>query len=110
VSVASAVLRGEPTGCPTAWQADVVATAKCDLKPGELLDGEGGYMVWGKIVPSATSLAMRGLPLGLAHMKLVRPVSEGQPVTWNDVQVDARDPTVAFRREMEEVFAPAAAA
>ena len=108
VSVASIMLRGEPTGCPTGWQADVVATAKRDLKPGEILDGEGGYMVWGKIVPSAISLAKKGLPLGLAHMKLVRPVAKGQIVTWADVEVDSADPTVAFRREMEKVFAPTA--
>ena len=108
VSVASIMLRGEPTGCPTGWQADVVATAKRDLKPGETLDGEGGYMVWGKIVPSAVSLAKRGLPLGLAHMKLVRSVAKGQLVTWSDVEVDTKDPTVAFRRELEKVFAPTA--
>jgi predicted homoserine dehydrogenase-like protein len=34
------------------WNADVVATAKRDLKPGELLDGEGGYTVWGKLLPA----------------------------------------------------------
>jgi predicted homoserine dehydrogenase-like protein len=39
-------------------------------------------------------------------MKLVRPVAKGQLVTWADVEVDAKDPTVAFRREMESVFAP----
>jgi predicted homoserine dehydrogenase-like protein len=108
VSVASAVVRGEPTGCPTGWQADVVATAKRDLKPGEILDGEGGYMVWGKILPAATSLTRKGLPLGLAHMKLVRPVAKGNLVTWADVEADPKDPTVAFRREMERVFAPTA--
>jgi predicted homoserine dehydrogenase-like protein len=107
VSVASIMLRGEPTGSPTGWQADVVATAKRDLKAGEVLDGEGGYMVWGKIVPSATSLAKNGLPLGLAHMKLVRPVAKGQLVTWADVEVDLTDSTVRFRREMEAAFATA---
>jgi predicted homoserine dehydrogenase-like protein len=107
VSVASIMLRGEPTGSPTGWQADVVATAKRDLKAGEVLDGEGGYMVWGKIVPSATSLAKNGLPLGLAHMKLVRPVAKGQLVTWADVEVDLTDFTVRFRREMEAAFATA---
>lgn len=106
VSVASIMLRGEPTGSPTGWQADVVATAKRDLKAGEVLDGEGGYMVWGKIMPAATSLAKNGLPLGLAHMKLVRPVAKGQLVTWADVEVDPKDSTVAFRREMEKAFAP----
>lgn len=110
ISVASAALRGEATGCPVAWQADVVATAKRDLRPGEVLDGEGGYMVWGKIVPAAVSLAENGLPLGLAHMKLVRPVAKGALVTWADVDVGAKDPTVAFRREMERVFAPTATA
>jgi predicted homoserine dehydrogenase-like protein len=107
ISVASIALRGEPTGCPIAWQADVVATAKRDLRPGEILDGEGGFMVWGKILPAATSLAKKGLPLGLAHMKLVRPVAKGAVVTWMDVEVDAAEPTVAFRREMEATFAPA---
>ena len=39
------------------WNADVVATAKRDLRVGELLDGEGGYTVWGKLLPAATSRA-----------------------------------------------------
>jgi len=108
VSVASIMLRGEPTGSPTGWQADVVATAKRELKAGEVLDGEGGYMVWGKIMPAATSLAKNGLPLGLAHMKLVRPVAKGQLVSWADVEVDPKDATVAFRQEMEATFTPGA--
>jgi len=106
VSVASIMLRGEATGSASGWHADVVATAKRDLRAGEVLDGEGGYMVWGKIMPTAASLAKNGLPLGLAHMKLVRPVAKGQLVTWADVEVDPRDATVAFRREMEKAFAP----
>lgn len=106
ISVASIMLRGEPTGSPTGWQADVVATAKRDLKAGEVLDGEGGYMVWGKIMPAAISLAKSVLPLGLAHMKLIRPVAKGQLVTWADVEVDPKDSTVTFRREMEKALAP----
>jgi predicted homoserine dehydrogenase-like protein len=106
ISVASIMCRGEATGSATCWNADVVATAKRDLTAGEVLDGEGGYMVWGKIMPAATSLAKNGLPLGLAHMKLVRPVAKGRLVSWADVEVDPKDPTVAFRREMEKVFAP----
>ena len=71
VSVASVALRGEPTGFATAWSADVVATAKRDLKPGEMLDGESGYTVWGKLLPATKSAAMGGLPLGLMQ-KLTR--------------------------------------
>jgi len=108
ISVASIMCRGEATGSAVSWQADVVATAKRDLKSGETLDGEGGYMVWGKIMPAATSVAKNGLPLGLAHMKLIKPVAKGQLVSWADVEVDAADPIVAFRREMEKTFAPKA--
>ena len=61
MSVASVALRGEATGVATCWNADVVATAKRDLQPGELLDGEGGYTVWGKLLP-ADDLDAHGRP------------------------------------------------
>ncbi|TFY98699.1 NAD(P)H-dependent oxidoreductase [Ramlibacter rhizophilus] len=101
-SVASVALRGEPTGVATCWNADVVATAKRDLQPGELLDGEGGYTVWGKLTPATASLRDGGLPLGLAHdVKLVRPVKKGCSLTWDDVAVDSTTRAYAIRRELE---------
>ena len=104
VSVASVALRGEPTGVATGWHADVVATAKRDLKPGEMLDGEGGYTVWGKLLPAATSLHMGGLPLGLAHgVKVLRPVAQGQSLSWDDVAMDTQTHAYKIRREMESV-------
>src|SRR5882757_3202998 len=48
ISVASAALRKEPTGAPNGFRSDVVATAKKDMRRGEMLDGEGGFCVWGK--------------------------------------------------------------
>ncbi len=105
ISVASVGLRREPTGCATGFRADAVATAKRDLKPGEVLDGEGGYTVVGKLMPAAASLAQGCLPLGLAHgWKLLKPVAAGQAVKWSDVAVDANLPAVKIRREMETVF------
>ena len=56
ISVASCALRHEPTGAPTGFRSDVVATAKRDLKAGEMLDGEGGFCVWGKQTPAEVSL------------------------------------------------------
>ncbi|HWM80717.1 MAG TPA: SAF domain-containing protein [Pseudolabrys sp.] len=110
ISVASAVLRNEPTGAPTGFRSDVVATAKRPLKAGEALDGEGGFCVWGKQVPAEVSLRSGLLPLGLAHnVTLKRPVAEGDAVAWDDVMFDADDTAVKFRREMEAAFAPAAA-
>ena len=106
ISVAAVGLRGEPTGAATCFNADVIATAKRDLKPGEMLDGEGGYTVWGKLFQAGKSLAYGGLPLGLAHqVKLVRAVKQGQSLTWADVAMDESLPAYKLRREMETLFA-----
>lgn len=105
ISVASAGLRREATGAATGWRGDVVATAKRALRAGEVLDGEGGYTVYGKLMPAAASLAGGYLPLGLAHkVRLQRDIADGQPVGWNDVAFDARSEAVQFRREMEAAF------
>jgi predicted homoserine dehydrogenase-like protein len=105
ISVASAGLRREATGAACGWVGDVVATAKRDLSEGELLDGEGGYTVYGKLMPADRSLALGGLPLGLAHqVKLLRPIARGQPVKWGDVAFDPANATVRFRRDMETEF------
>ena len=106
MSVASVALRGEATGAPQDWNADVVATAKRDLRVGELLDGEGGYTVWGKLLPAATSRALGGLPLGLAHgVRVLRPVAKGQSLCWDDVVMDQDSAAYRVRREMETLFA-----
>ena len=103
ISVASVGLRGEPTGCATGWRADAVAVAKKDLNESEILDGEGGYTVVGRLMPAAASLAQNCLPLGLAHgWKLLRPVAAGQALGWSDVAVEANVPAVRLRREMEQ--------
>ena len=102
ISVASVGLRGEATGCATGWRADAVATAKKDLQQGEILDGEGGYTVVGRLMPAEASLAQDCLPLGLAHgWKMLRPVAAGQPLSWSDVAFEANVPAVKLRREME---------
>ncbi|HEX4780457.1 MAG TPA: SAF domain-containing protein [Usitatibacter sp.] len=107
VSVASAALRHEPTGAADAWRADCVATAKRALARGEVLDGEGGYTVWGKLMPAAQSATQRALPIGLAHhVKLKRDIAEGAVVSWDDVEHDAQSQAVRVRREMERIFQP----
>jgi predicted homoserine dehydrogenase-like protein len=102
ISVASVGLRGEPTGRPDGWRADAAATAKRDLRAGEVLDGEGGHRVFGRLLPAAASLDAGALPIGLAHgVRLARAVPEGELVRWDDVVVDPGDVAVRFRREME---------
>ena len=102
LSVASVVLRNEPTGSPICFNS----TAKKPLKKGEMLDGEGGFCVWGKQQPAAVSLKQGYLPLGLAHnVKLKGDVKEGQLLKWSDVEIDPADTAVKVRREMEAAFA-----
>ena len=105
MSVASVVLREEATGVPTGWKADVAATAKRTLKAGEMLDGEGGYTVWGKLLPAPTSLERRALPMGLAHqVKVIRDLPEGDTITWDDVEMDTSLKAYSIRKEFEKVF------
>lgn len=86
ISVLSAALRGEATGSSRAFRADVVAVAKRDLAAGELLDGEGGYTVYGRVGQARASLAAGALPIGLAHgVALARPVAAGCVVTRADL-------------------------
>jgi predicted homoserine dehydrogenase-like protein len=108
ISVASVALRKEATGSATGFRADCVATAKRDLKAGEMLDGEGGYTVYGKLMPASDSLKAGGLPIGLAHkVKLVRDVAAGRAVSWSDVSIDEAAEAVRIRREMERAGADA---
>lgn len=105
VSVAAIATRREATGRPVAFSGDVVATAKRDLAIGEMLDGEGGYCVYGKLMTASDSLACGGVPLGLCNnIKLVRPVAAGEPVKWQDVEVGSESLAVRVRKEMERMF------
>jgi len=105
ISVASLGVRNDTTGAAKGFNADVVATSKRDLKAGEILDGEGGYTVFGKLQPAAKSLAAGNLPLGLAHdLKLARDVAKDASLTWDDVLVDETLAAYKIRREMETVF------
>lgn len=105
ISVASIAVRQEATGTTGEWRGDVAATAKRALKAGEKLDGEGGYTVYGKLMPTADSLRRHALPIGLAHnMVLLRDIAAGEVVSWDDVRHDASLQAVQVRREQEALF------
>src|SRR6201997_2488522 len=106
ISVLSAALRKEPTGQPLGFRGDVASVAKKNLRAGEMLDGEGGYTVWGKLMPATASLKAGALPIGLAHhLKLKRDVAHGAVVSCDDVEFDADNDTIRTRKAMEEKFA-----
>jgi predicted homoserine dehydrogenase-like protein len=105
ISILSAALRGEPTGQARGFRGDVAAVAKRDLRAGEMLDGEGGYTVWGRLMLAQASLAAGALPIGLAHrVRLKNDVAHGAVVRWSDVEIDAGADAVRTRRAMEQKF------
>jgi predicted homoserine dehydrogenase-like protein len=102
VSILSAAILGRPTGSTQGFNADVVAVAKSDLSAGQVLDGEGGFCVWGKLMPAKTSLAHGGLPIGLAHgVALKNNIPKGSVLTWSDVAIDTTTQAYKVRKEME---------
>ncbi|MCH9809479.1 MAG: Gfo/Idh/MocA family oxidoreductase [Alphaproteobacteria bacterium] len=102
ISVLNAALRGEPTGSARVFRGDAVTIAKRDLAAGEMLDGEGGYTVWGKAMPARMSLSAEALPIGLAHgVKVARPVAKGDIVRKVDVELDRASEAIRLRSEAE---------
>ncbi|MCL5778761.1 SAF domain-containing protein [Limibaculum sp. FT325] len=106
-SVLRAARDGRPIGSVTEFRADVMAVAKRDLKPGDRLDGEGGYAAYGRVAPAARAMAEGALPIGLAHDAVVRhPIARGEVIRWDAVEIDTTRADVVARREMEARFAP----
>jgi predicted homoserine dehydrogenase-like protein len=96
ISVASVVLRHESTGSAVNFVADVASVAKKGLNPGDVLDGEGGFTVFGHLVRAEESLRNAYLPLGLSRgARMVKPVAKDCIVTYGDVDLD--ESTLAFK-------------
>lgn len=103
MSVASVALRGEDTGSPGSFIADVASVAKKDLKPGDVLDGEGGYTVFGRLVRAADSVSHKYLPIGLGRgVKVIRPVAKSSFLTYDDLEMDSNQFSFKIRRQLEE--------
>ena len=102
ISIFSAALLNQATGQTQKFTGDVVSTTKRNLKKGEMLDGEGGATVWGKLIPAKLSLSLEALPIGLAHgIKLKNEIKENEIIKWSDVEFSSTDPAISYRRSME---------
>ena len=104
-SIFSAALLKLPTGQTKYFKGDVVSVSKRNLKKGEKLDGEGGFTVWGKLIPASTSLNLKALPIGLANdMYLKNYINKDKIITWNDVEFVSNDEIINYRHQMENKF------
>lgn len=90
-TVARAALFGDATiaalGTPV---ADVLTVAKRDLKPGDVLDGLGGFDFYGQIDSAEIVNQQQLLPAGLAQgCRCKRVIRRDEPVTYEDVEIPA---------------------
>jgi len=105
ISVASVGLLGVPTGTPSTFVADVATVAKKDLNAGDVLDGEGGYTVYGKLVTAEQSIKGRYLPIGLSNQaKMAKFVAKDSVLTYDDVTIDKSRFSYRIRQEVEAKY------
>ena len=106
LSIGEIIIDGQASLAPVAWNADVSAMAKRDLKVGEKIDGIGGEHVYGDAVPAAEAAANRELPIGLASAgTLIRDVAQGTAITYDDVSLDETKTIVILRKLQDALLA-----
>lgn len=105
-TVARAVLFNDPAIAPVGRPfVDVVATAKIDLKAGQVLDGLGHYMTYGLCENSSTVIEEKLLPIGLAEgCRLLRDIPKDQVITYDDVSFPEGRISDRLRAEQDELF------
>jgi predicted homoserine dehydrogenase-like protein len=103
LTIAEAALDGEPTIAPMgAPVAEVIAVAKRDLKPGEVLDGIGGYCIYGQIDTAGRARGV--LPVGLAERtRVLRTIRRGEPVALSEVEINHKSLLMRLRAQQDNM-------
>jgi predicted homoserine dehydrogenase-like protein len=101
-TITTAMLHGIPALQSSHWVAEVIAVAKHDLAPGDVLGGIGGDDVRGVIHPVAEASGL--LLLGVAEgATVVKPVKAGEPVPADAVEI--RESTISRLRAVQDARA-----
>jgi predicted homoserine dehydrogenase-like protein len=105
-SIARAMVFHDATSTPIgAPVVDVVALAKRDLRPGDKLDGPGGYTVYGACENAGVAADENLLPIALSEdCEVVREIGRDQALTYADVRLPANRHCDALRNEQQEHF------
>ena len=91
-----------PLGAP---RVDVVATAKIDLKAGEVIDGIGSYMTYGQCETAMITVEAQLLPMGLAEGCILKnDIRRDQVITYADVVIPKEKFSYTLRLEQDEYF------
>lgn len=106
ITVSRAVLLNDATIAPKGKPyCDAIAIAKRDLKPGEVLDGIGGYTCYALIDNYETCRNENLLPMGISGGCVVkRNVPIDTPLTYADVELPKDRLVDQLREEMRRTF------
>lgn len=107
LSAARAVIYNEPTIVPLPGKpvAETITMAKKDLAAGDMLDGIGGFTVYGSFESYDNAKAENAVPLGLItkKTKLLTPKKPGELITYDDIELDKS--TLIYKlRELQEML------
>lgn len=107
ISVAKIAFENTCTGFPLGWYSDVITAAKKDLAPGELLDGGGGFTVYGLAEDACVSRKTHFLPIGLANgVRVKHPIAADEILTYDDVEFNEASFSLQLRRKQESTIQP----
>lgn len=91
-----------PLGAPI---VDVVATAKTDLKKGDILDGIGFYRTYGQCEKASITIDEKLLPMGLAQgCRMLKDVPRDTVLTYADVEMPEGRLSDQLRAEQDRHF------
>ena len=112
LSAAEAVLYGTATIAPQgAPVAEAASFAKRDLRAGQLLDGIGGFDLYGLIVRADEAQRERLLPIGLAsYARLRRDIARDEPIPLDAVEFEASNTVLELRQRQDRLVAATAVA
>jgi predicted homoserine dehydrogenase-like protein len=107
ISAARAVLFGDAVLAPRDGPVvDVVATAKVDLEPGQVLDGIGHYLTYGQCENAEIAVREGLLPVGLAEgCRVKQAIPRDQVLRVDDVETPPGRLADRLRAEQSEKFA-----
>jgi len=107
ISVAKIAFDNTCTGSPLGWYSDVITVAKRDLARGEVLDGGGGYTVYGLAEDACVSRKEHFLPIGLANgVRVKRRILTDEILTYDDVELNEASFGLQLRRIQESTIQP----
>lgn len=107
ISVAKIAYEDTCTGYPIGWYSDVITAAKKELVPGELLDGGGGYTVYGLAEDADVSRKAHLLPVGLANgVRVKHRIATDEILTYDDVELNEASFSLQLRRIQESTIRP----